>query len=59
MSSEKPTIPIKNFHQVNEWLYRGAQPSMESFSSLLQLNVKTVVNVRWRKGPAARESKHV
>ncbi len=59
MSNPKQKIPIKNFHQVNEWLYRGAQPSMDSFASLRYLDIKTVINVRWRKGAAAREGKHV
>jgi len=41
-------IPINNFRQVNEWLYRGGQPSLEALAALKELNIKTVVSLRWR-----------
>ncbi len=58
-NGETQQIPIKNFHQVNDWLFRGAQPSMESFAALAQLQIKTVINLRWQPGPVAREKKRV
>jgi tyrosine-protein phosphatase SIW14 len=44
-----PTIP--NFHQVNNLIYRGGQPSGQDWQSLAKLGVKTVVDLR-------RESEH-
>lgn len=55
MTNDDLQIPIKNFHRVNEWLYRGGQPSMESLASLKLLNIQTVISLRWRKGDIARE----
>jgi protein tyrosine/serine phosphatase len=53
-------VPIKNFFQVNDWLYRGAQPKMESFAVLSQqFKIRTVINLRWQPGPVARERKRV
>lgn len=37
---------IQNFEQVNEHLYRGAQPSNEGFRSLQGLGVKVVLDLR-------------
>jgi tyrosine-protein phosphatase SIW14 len=37
---------IGNFHQVNEHIYRGAQPHGQGFSSLAQLGIKTVIDLR-------------
>ncbi len=39
-----PGIP--NFHQVNEHVYRGAQPRHEGWDSLAKLGVKTVIDLR-------------
>jgi len=44
-----PGVP--NFHQVNERIYRGAQPKGEGWDCLAKLGVKTVVDLR-------RESEH-
>jgi tyrosine-protein phosphatase SIW14 len=41
---DAPGVP--NFHQVNQHLYRGAQPSDEGFKSLAKLGVKTVIDLR-------------
>jgi tyrosine-protein phosphatase SIW14 len=44
--AETPVVPIPNFHQVNEHVYRGGQPSPESWQSLAKIGVKTVVDLR-------------
>jgi len=45
---------VSNFHQVNEHLYRGAQPTNEGIQSLAHLGVKTVLDLRGG-GERARE----
>lgn len=37
---------LPNFHQVNESLYRGAQPKSGGIQKLVQLGIKTIVNLR-------------
>jgi len=37
---------IPNFHQVNERIYRGGQPSGDGWASLSELGVKTVIDLR-------------
>jgi tyrosine-protein phosphatase SIW14 len=37
---------IKNFHQVNEHLYRGAQPTDAGLQYLATIGVKTVIDLR-------------
>src|SRR5712691_3079197 len=37
---------IKNFHQVDEHVYRGAQPTDEGFQYLAKIGVKTVIDLR-------------
>ena len=39
-------IPIPNFHQVNEHVYRGGQPAPESWQQLAKIGVKTVIDLR-------------
>jgi protein tyrosine phosphatase (PTP) superfamily phosphohydrolase (DUF442 family) len=39
-----PGVP--NFHQVDDHLYRGAQPSKEGFENLARLGIKTVLDLR-------------
>jgi tyrosine-protein phosphatase SIW14 len=41
---KKETLP--NFHQVNEQLYRGAQPLSSGMNELAALHIKTVINLR-------------
>lgn len=50
---------LHNFHQVNEHIYRGAQPSREGFHSLASLGVKTVIDLRNSGGNSAEERKVV
>src|ERR1700680_1796674 len=37
---------IKNFYQVDEHVYRGAQPTSEGFQYLAKIGVKTVIDLR-------------
>src|SRR5262245_39726310 len=37
---------VPNFHQVNENIYRGAQPTNEGWQSLAKLGIKVVVDLR-------------
>jgi len=37
---------IPNFHQVNEHIFRGGQPSEEGWPSLARLGIKTVIDLR-------------
>ncbi len=39
-----PGLP--NFHQVNDSLYRGAQPTAEGMKHLKKMGIKTVINLR-------------
>lgn len=41
-----PNINIKNFGQMDENYYRGAQPKPEDYASLAALGIKTVVDLR-------------
>ena len=43
---------VHNFHQVNEHVYRGAQPDGKGFASLATLGVKTVIDLRGEKSEA-------
>jgi protein tyrosine/serine phosphatase len=54
-----PDLPgIHNFHQVDEHVYRGAQPHGQGFAGLAQLGIKTVVDLRGEKseGPAVQSA---
>ena len=37
---------LPNFHQVNNQLYRGAQPGTGGIKKLAQLGIKTIINLR-------------
>jgi tyrosine-protein phosphatase SIW14 len=42
-----PSVPgVPNFHQVDEHVYRGAQPRGQGFASLASLGIKTVIDLR-------------
>jgi tyrosine-protein phosphatase SIW14 len=49
-----PPAGLKNFQQVNDHIYRGAQPSGEGLRSLANLGVKVVIDLR-ESGARARE----
>jgi tyrosine-protein phosphatase SIW14 len=40
------TDEVPNFHQVNERLYRGGQPTPGSLKRLAEVGIKTVINIR-------------
>jgi protein tyrosine/serine phosphatase len=42
-------VPIRNFHQVEPYLFRGGQPGREGFLALKEMGIKTVVCLRWGK----------
>ena len=37
---------LPNFHQVNEYIYRGAQPTDDGWKTLAKLGVKTILDLR-------------
>jgi tyrosine-protein phosphatase SIW14 len=41
-----PLAGVGNFYQVDDQVYRGAQPSAAGFASLAKLGVKTVIDLR-------------
>lgn len=50
---------VPNFHQVNERIYRGAQPTVEGLQALAKMGVKTVVDLRREAAQARREQEVV
>jgi tyrosine-protein phosphatase SIW14 len=40
---------VHNFHEVNDHVYRGAQPNKQGFVSLAKLGVKTILDLRGEK----------
>jgi protein tyrosine/serine phosphatase len=42
-----PDTPgLRNFHQVNEHIYRGAQPAVWGYKTLASMGVKTIIDLR-------------
>ena len=50
---------IQNFWQVDDHVYRGAQPSDQGFQNLAKLGVKTVIDLREADGRSKVEEKVV
>lgn len=46
-SQAGPFPDIRNFHKVNDWLYRGGQPTKQQFYELARMGIKTVICLRW------------
>jgi tyrosine-protein phosphatase SIW14 len=46
---------LPNFHQVNDQVYRGAQPKEGGLQKLKQLGIKTIINLRDDDGRARAE----
>jgi tyrosine-protein phosphatase SIW14 len=49
---------VQNFHQVNDRIYRGAQPTPEGFQALAKMGIKTIVDLR-REAAQVREEERV
>lgn len=41
-----PNVKIKNFGQLDERFYRGAQPREKEFKELVQIGIRTVIDLR-------------
>jgi tyrosine-protein phosphatase SIW14 len=54
-----PIQGIKNFYQVDEHVYRGAQPTDEGFKYLAKIGVKTVIDLREHDQRAIAEERTV
>jgi tyrosine-protein phosphatase SIW14 len=47
LAQQEPKYPeLPNFHQVNQQIYRGAQPKQGGLQKLASLGVKTIINLR-------------
>jgi protein-tyrosine phosphatase len=56
----KPSMQgIDNFYQVDEHVYRGAQPTVEGFKYLAKLGVNTVLDLRAPGGRSTEEAQLV
>lgn len=45
-SSSNATVKIKNFGQMDDRFYRGAQPKENDYKALAQLGIKTIIDLR-------------
>jgi tyrosine-protein phosphatase SIW14 len=45
-AADVQALGVPNFHQVNERVYRGGQPTKAGFQSLARLGVKTIIDLR-------------
>ena len=45
-SSSSQTVKIKNFGQMDDRFYRGAQPKENDYKALAQLGIKTIIDLR-------------
>lgn len=50
---------VGNFHQVNDHVYRGAQPTPQGFQSLAKMGVKTIIDLRESGKRSVQEQKLV
>jgi len=58
--ASSPVAPgIKNFHEVDQQVYRGAQPTAEGFQYLANLGVKVVLDLRERDERSRAEERMV
>jgi tyrosine-protein phosphatase SIW14 len=57
--AQQPAQGIKNFYQVDEHVYRGAQPDKEGIDYLAKLGVRTVINLRETGARSQQEEKLV
>jgi tyrosine-protein phosphatase SIW14 len=52
-------VGVVNFHEVNDRVYRGAQPSLKGFGELAKLGIKTIIDLREPGKRAETEQKAV
>jgi len=52
-------LEVPNFHQVNEQIFRGAQPTPAGFQNLANLHIKTVIDLRETNKRTLAEKKSV
>jgi len=55
-SGKFPSITIKNFGQMDDHFYRGAQPKDDEYKELAELGVKTVIDLRDDPMPFAKSA---
>lgn len=48
MTIQTSKSPIANYHQVEDWFFRGAQPREEGLAYLAEQGIGTVINLRWK-----------
>ena len=59
-AADRTSVPgIENFHQVNQFVYRGAQPTADGFRYLSSLGVKVVIDLREHDARSAAEEQTV
>ncbi len=51
-------VEIKNFGQMDERFYRGAQPKEDQFKSLAELGINTLINLRDGASDYEEEARH-
>ena len=52
-------VPIARFHQVDEHLYRGAQPTTLGLTRLQALGIRTVINIRDERDAAVEDERRI
>lgn len=53
-SREGHSVDIKNFGKINDHIYRGGQPEGDNYRKLIELGVKTIVDLRSDSEPGAK-----
>jgi len=54
-AAQQPDIKIKNFGQMDDRFYRGAQPKEEDYKQLAAIGIKTIIDLR--EDPTAYEKR--
>jgi tyrosine-protein phosphatase SIW14 len=55
----QPPAGVPNFHQLNNNVYRGAQPSDQGLQNLAHIGIKTVIDLRESGGRSEKERRIV
>lgn len=55
MKKNKVKTDLPNFHRVNDYLYRGGQPTHDGLRQLRELGIKTIVTFREARETIIRE----